>query len=177
MKKGLLDRARFGRIHFQAFEAHAELEKIALSTKRNNYLTFLEYLFDLGRQTADAWLADKGPAIGQGSTIDLQKLLPVGARLGRDRAATASPHDGVQQAPRQLTISLACETGIALDPLLRSAGLCFGQIDQPNARIGVASQIRFLELAAKALRGIHCSGSGWFRVARDGDLRQMGLLY
>jgi hypothetical protein len=77
--EGLLDRARFGRIHFHTIEAHAELEKIALSTKRNNHLPFLEYLFDLGRQTADAWLADKGPAIGQRSTIDLQKLLPVGA--------------------------------------------------------------------------------------------------
>ena len=77
--EGLLDRTRFGRIHFHTIEAHAELEKIALSTKRNNHLPFLEYLFDLGRQTADAWLADKGPAIGQRSTIDLQKLLPVGA--------------------------------------------------------------------------------------------------
>jgi hypothetical protein len=68
MNEGLLDRARFGRIHFHATEAHAELEKSALSTKHNTYLTFLEYLFDLGSQTADAWLADKGPAIGQGST-------------------------------------------------------------------------------------------------------------
>src|SRR5271166_4076890 len=71
--EGLLDRTRFGRIHFHAIEAHAELEKIALSTKRNNYSAFLEYLFDLGRQTADAWLADKGSEIGQRSTIDLQK--------------------------------------------------------------------------------------------------------
>jgi NTE family protein len=77
--EGLLDRARFGRLHFHVIEAHPELEKIALSTKRNNYMAFLEYLFDLGRQTADAWLAEKGPALGQRSTIDLQKLLPVGA--------------------------------------------------------------------------------------------------
>jgi len=40
-------------------------------------------------------------------------------------------------------------------------------------RIGVASQIMFLELAAQALN------DPWlgFRLARDGDLRQMGLLY
>ena len=34
--EGLLDRARFGRIHFHVIEAHAEFDKIALSTKRNN---------------------------------------------------------------------------------------------------------------------------------------------
>jgi hypothetical protein len=44
------------------------------------------------------------------------------------------------------------EADIVLEPLLRRAGLSVGQIDQPNARIGVASQIRFLELAAKALK-------------------------
>lgn len=77
--EGLLDRARFGRILFHTIEAHAVLEEIAMSSKRNNYSAFLEYLFDLGRQTADAWFADKGTAIGQRSTIDLQKLLPVGA--------------------------------------------------------------------------------------------------
>jgi AraC-like DNA-binding protein len=65
------------------------------------------------------------------------------------------------------------EAGVTLEPLLRSAGLCVGQIDQPNARIGVASQIRFLELAAKALKDPLLG----FRLARDGDLRQMGLLY
>ncbi len=76
--EGLLDRARFDRLHFHIIEAHPEFEKIALSTKRNNYSAFLEYLFDLGRQTADAWLAENGPALGQRSTIDLQMLLPAG---------------------------------------------------------------------------------------------------
>jgi hypothetical protein len=38
----------------------------------------LEYLFDLGRQTADAWLTRHGTDIGVRSTFDLQKLLPVG---------------------------------------------------------------------------------------------------
>ena len=76
--EGLLDRARFGRFFFHVMEAHAELEELALSSKRNTHSAFLEYLFNLGRQTADAWFADNGAAIGQRSTIDLQKLLPVG---------------------------------------------------------------------------------------------------
>ena len=41
--------------------------------------------------------------------------------------------------------------GIVLKPLLRSAGLSASQINKKDLRIGVASQIRFLELAAKAL--------------------------
>jgi NTE family protein len=76
--EGLLDRERFGRIFFHAIEASSELEKIAASTKLDNSPAFLEFLFNLGRQTADAWFPLNGAAIGQRSTIDLQKLLPVG---------------------------------------------------------------------------------------------------
>ena len=65
------------------------------------------------------------------------------------------------------------EAGINLEPLLRDAGLFVGQIDEQEARIGVASQIKFLELAAAALKDQLLG----FRLARDGDLRLMGLLY
>ena len=65
------------------------------------------------------------------------------------------------------------EAGIDLEPLLRNAGLSVGQIDEQEARIGVASQIKFLELAAEALKDQLLG----FRLARDGDLRLMGLLY
>ena len=54
------------------------------------------------------------------------------------------------------------EAGIVLEPLLRSAGLSVTQINRKDMRIGVASQIRFLELAATALNDtIHCLVSGW----------------
>jgi hypothetical protein len=65
------------------------------------------------------------------------------------------------------------EAGIVLKPLLRSAGLSAGQINSKDIRIGVASQIRFLELAAKALNDPLLG----FRLARDADLRLTGLLY
>jgi AraC-like DNA-binding protein len=84
----------------------------------------------------------------------------------------ASQPDALGVATR-LAAGRLREAGIALEPLLRRAGLCVDQIDQPNARIGVAGQIRFLELAAKALKDPLLG----FRLARDGDLRQMGLLY
>jgi Arabinose-binding domain of AraC transcription regulator, N-term len=65
------------------------------------------------------------------------------------------------------------EAGIVLEPLLRGAGLSLSQINKKDVRIGVASQIMFLELAAQALKDPLLG----FRLARDGDLRQMGLLY
>jgi AraC-like DNA-binding protein len=65
------------------------------------------------------------------------------------------------------------KVGIVLEPLLRNAGLSVGQINQPDTRIGVASQIMFLELAAKALKDPLLG----FRLACEGDVRQLGLLY
>jgi hypothetical protein len=44
------------------------------------------------------------------------------------------------------------EAGIDLKPLLRSAGLSASELSRKDMRIGVASQIKFLELAAKALK-------------------------
>jgi AraC-like DNA-binding protein len=65
------------------------------------------------------------------------------------------------------------KAGIVLEPLLRSAGLSVSQIDRKDRRIGVASQIRFLELAAKALKDPLLG----FRLARDLEPRQVGLLH
>jgi NTE family protein len=74
--EGLLDRERFGRVFFHGIEASSIMETLATSSKLNNSPALLEYLFDLGRKTAEAWWADHGAAIGQRSTVDLQKLLP-----------------------------------------------------------------------------------------------------
>jgi NTE family protein len=54
------------------------MEKFPASSKANNHAAMLEYLFDLGRQTADAWLTRHGTDIGHRSTFDLQALLPIG---------------------------------------------------------------------------------------------------
>ena len=75
--QGHLDRERFGRINFHAIEASDTLEKLASSSKLNNYPAFLEYLFDSGRRSADAWLTRHSASIGKQSTVDLQKLLLV----------------------------------------------------------------------------------------------------
>jgi len=65
------------------------------------------------------------------------------------------------------------KSGIPLIPLLSKAGLTVEQIDNRNARLTVRSQIRFLELAADALRDDLLG----FHLALDYDLREIGLLY
>jgi AraC-like DNA-binding protein len=72
---------------------------------------------------------------------------------------------------------LACvrakEAGIDPRPLLDKAGLTVRQIDDRGARLGVQNQIRFLELVADALPDEFVG----FHLARDFDLREIGLLY
>lgn len=65
------------------------------------------------------------------------------------------------------------ERGIPVMPLLSKAGLSIEQIDDRAARLKVRSQIRFLELAAEALQDDLLG----FHLARDYDLREIGLLY
>ena len=62
---------------------------------------------------------------------------------------------------------------IGIAPLLRAAGLSAIQVSNPDMRSGVASQIAFLDLAARAL-GDPLLG---FRLAHDLELRQIGLLH
>lgn len=72
---------------------------------------------------------------------------------------------------------LACERakqqGVEVDLLLRKAGLTRQQIDDPSARLPVRSQIRFVELAAKALDDEYLG----FHLAQKFDLRMGGLFY
>jgi len=67
-----------------------------------------------------------------------------------------------------------CErAGIKAGALLHKAGLTHVQIDDPQTRLKVASQIKFLNLAAKAL-GDEFLG---FHLAQTFDLREIGLLH
>jgi NTE family protein len=72
---GILKGERWSRFNFHCIEASSELEKIPASTKLNNSPAFLSFLFDLGRTTADAWLARHGAAVGQRSTLDLTQFM------------------------------------------------------------------------------------------------------
>ena len=68
-------RSPFRGLRFHIIEASPIMEKFPMSSKLN-HPPLLEYLFNLGRQTCDAWIAQNGDALGQRSTMDLQQLLP-----------------------------------------------------------------------------------------------------
>ena len=73
----------------------------------------------------------------------------------------------------RLVYSRLREHNIPATPLLAKAGLSVEQIDDRSARVKARSQIRFLELAADALQDDLLG----FHLARDYDLREIGLLY
>ena len=96
---------------------------------------------------------------------------------GFDVAAARSPQ--LQAMPSatggiaRLVWARLREAGIQADGLLSKARLTLEQIQDRKARLSVESQIKFLELGAEAL---HDDALG-FHLARDFDLREIGLLY
>jgi len=73
----------------------------------------------------------------------------------------------------RLAYAKAKEAGVDLDPLLRKAGLTIREIEDPDARLRVRDQIRFLNLAADVLQDDFLG----FHLAQQPDLREIGLLY
>src|SRR5580704_15025000 len=73
----------------------------------------------------------------------------------------------------RLVYACARRRGVDVDPLLKQAGLTEDLIKDRSAQIGVANQIKFVELVAEAL-GDDLLG---FHIAEDFDPREMGLLY
>jgi AraC-like DNA-binding protein len=65
------------------------------------------------------------------------------------------------------------ESGAEPEPLLNKAGLTLRQIEDPDVRLRVRDQIRFLNLAADALQDDLLG----FHLAQSPDLREFGLLY
>jgi AraC-like DNA-binding protein len=92
--------------------------------------------------------------------------------LRQPRGQRITPPDALGVATR-LAAQRLREANIPLEPLLKRTGLSLDQLDNKHLRIAVASQIEFLELAAKHLDD---SVLG-FRLACEGDLREMGLLH
>ena len=63
--------------------------------------------------------------------------------------------------------------GLSPEPTLTAAGLTLDQIRDPQVRLNVRDQIKFLNLAAVVL-GDEFLG---FHLAQEADLRELGLLY
>jgi AraC-like DNA-binding protein len=73
----------------------------------------------------------------------------------------------------RLAYALARRKGADVDRLLAKAGLSPGQMDNPNSRVRVESQIRFLDLVAEAINDDLLG----FHLSLHFDLRTVGLLY
>jgi hypothetical protein len=73
----------------------------------------------------------------------------------------------------RLAYRRAKSKGVDVAPLLAKAGLTTAIIDDQNARVGVANQIKFVELVAETLGDKNLG----FHLAYEHDARQIGLLY
>jgi hypothetical protein len=73
----------------------------------------------------------------------------------------------------RLAFALAEKKGADVEDLLKESGLSRDRIDDPNVRLEVRSQIRFLELVAKAI-GDELLG---FHLSQRFDPREIGLPY
>ena len=69
--------------------------------------------------------------------------------------------------------TLASQAHVSVEPLLRRANLSVQQVKNPQARIAVKDQIKFLNLVADKLQDEFLG----IRLARAVDLRELGLLY
>ena len=73
----------------------------------------------------------------------------------------------------RLACARAVSAGIDVARLMRKAGLTRKQVEDQSVRLAVKGQIEFVQLIADALQDDFIG----FRLARDYDLREIGLLY
>jgi len=73
----------------------------------------------------------------------------------------------------RLACAHASAAGINVEPFMVKAGVTRQQVEDDSIRLTVQGQIRFVELIAEALQDDLLG----FRLARDCDLRELGLLY
>src|SRR6266508_960262 len=88
---------------------------------------------------------------------------------GQDLASIPMAQGGLSR----LAIARLKSAGVPVAPLLKRVGLTPELIAEPEERLSVRSQIALLDEAAIALKD-DCIG---FTLARDFDLREIGLLY
>ena len=88
---------------------------------------------------------------------------------GRDLPSITTAQGGLSR----LAIARLKSAGVPVEPLLKRVGLTPELMADPEARLSVRSQILLLNEAAIALQD-DCIG---FTLARDFDLREIGLLY
>jgi AraC-like DNA-binding protein len=102
-----------------------------------------------------------------------------GSRMSNQTSSAVNSEQGLASIPMaqgglsRLAIARLKSAGVPVAPLLKRVGLTPELIADPEGQLSVQSQIRFLDEAAIALKD-DCLG---FTLARDFDLRAIGLLY
>ncbi|WGF88710.1 patatin-like phospholipase family protein [Marinivivus vitaminiproducens] len=71
LENGLLDTSRYKKLNVHTVSAEAEMAKLHASSKLNSDPGFLDYLFELGRGRAEAFLHEHFAAIGHRSSTDI----------------------------------------------------------------------------------------------------------
>jgi AraC-like DNA-binding protein len=114
-----------------------------------------------------ARMASTGEQIANGYDLRGYRLVPVSGPARIQSVPSATGGIARHVYARML------EAGIHVKPLLKKAGLSVEEIEDRDVRLKVRSQIKFLELGATALQDDFLG----FHLARDVDLREIGLLY
>jgi len=102
-----------------------------------------------------------------------------GSRMSNGTASALNSEQDLASIPMaqgglsRLAIARLKSAGVPVAPLLKRVGLTPELIAEPEERLSVRSQIALLDEAAIALKD-DCIG---FTLARDFDLREIGLLY
>jgi hypothetical protein len=103
----------------------------------------------------------------------------VGSRMSKEPSSTLNPEQDLASIPTahgglsRLAIARLKIAGVPATPLLKRVGLTPELIADPKEQLSARSQIAFLDEAANPLKD-DCIG---FTLARDFDLRELGLLY
>lgn len=74
LEQGLLDKDKYKRLNIHTVNAESEMAKLHASSKLNSDPSFLDYLFELGRARASAFLDEHFDAIGKRSSTDVAEI-------------------------------------------------------------------------------------------------------
>ena len=74
IEEGHLEQKDYKKIRVHMIESQSELNSLGASSKINAEWAFLKHLFDIGRETTEAWLDKNHDKVGKKSTVDLREM-------------------------------------------------------------------------------------------------------
>jgi len=71
---GNLDETEYRRMRLHLVHARKRIRDLDASSKLNAEWAFLEHLFEIGRETAQTWLADHFDDLGTKSSVNIREM-------------------------------------------------------------------------------------------------------